>query len=341
MTSPIVRITMTRIRWRTVLLFVALAVVCAPTVAWSQGAAPGSATEEQKQQAREYFTTAMAAWQDKRFEEALQGFRGSYDIVASPNSHLMGVRTLVSLSRNAEAYGEAQAVVAEAEEAAASEPKYEATAQAAREIVAKLRPLIGLVTVVGADQAAEPDGTLTVAGRAIERPRWSEPVAVEPGEVTVMLGGLPPKHVTAVAGGDHSVDLTPAPPPEPEPIAKYEGPDRRLMAYIAGGVGAAGLVTFAIFGGLALSEYGDLEDQCPDKRCSTDLSDDASSGQTFQTVANVGLIIGIVGVVAGAGLFTWDLLDEDSGEEGADADTVARRPQLMVGPGSASLTVPF
>ncbi len=341
MITQIVRSTMTRIRWRTVLLCVALAVVFAPTVAWSQGAAPGDATEEQKDQARQYFTTAMAAWTDKRFEEALQGFRSSYDIVASPNSHLMGVRTLVSMSRNAEAYGQAQAVVAEADAAAASEPKYEATAQAAREIVAKLRPLIALVTIVGADQAADAEGTLTVAGRAIERPRWADPVAVEPGEVTVTLGGLPSKQITAEAGGEHRVDFTPAPPPEPQPVVAYDGPDRRMMAYIAGGVGAAGLVTFAIFGGLALSEYGDLEDQCPDKQCPSDLSDDADSGQTFQTVANVGLIIGIVGVVAGAGLFTWDLLDDGSGDEGADGEPVARRPQLTVGPGSAMVTVPF
>ncbi|MBW2458687.1 MAG: hypothetical protein JRI68_29585 [Deltaproteobacteria bacterium] len=335
---------MTRIRWTTLLLCVAMAMAVAPTVAWSQGMAPESADETQKAEARKYFMSAMEAWNDKRFEEALENFRSSYGIVASPNSHLMVVRTLVSLSRNAEAYVEAETVVAEADTAAATDPKYEATASAARELAGKLRAQIALVTVVGADQAAPPGATLTVAGRAVEPSRWGQPVAVDPGDVMVVLGDAPPKSVAAVAGGDHTVDFTPA--PEPAPIEhKYEGPDRRMMAYIAGGVGAAGLLTFAIFGGVALAEYGDLDDQCPDKRCPTDLSDDASSGQTYQTVANVGLVIGLVGVAVGAGLFTWDLLDEDSGadagDDGTDGEPMARGPRVTVGPGSAMLTVPF
>jgi len=228
---------MTRIRWTTVLLCVALGSAIAPTVAWSQGVAPEVADEAQKAEARKYFQSAMTAWTDKRFEEALENFRASYSIVASPNSHLMVVRTLDSLGRAAEAYTEAEIVIGEADAAATTDPKYEATAQAARDLVTKLRPQVGLVTVVGADQAAAPGATLTVAGRAIEPAQWGRPVAVSPDEVMVVLGDAPPKSVMAEPGGSHTVDFTPA-APEPAPIeTTYEGPDRKLMTYIASGVG--------------------------------------------------------------------------------------------------------
>jgi hypothetical protein len=333
---------MTRIRWTALLLGAALATAIAPTVAWSQGVAPETANEAQKNEARTYFQAAMAAWNDKRFEEALDNFRSSYGIVASPNSHLMVVRTLASLGRNAEAYAEAETVVAEADAAAAADPKYEATAKAAREQLANLRPQVALVTVMGAAEAA-PGAALTVGGRNIDPSQWGRPIPVDPGEVMVVLGNEAPKTVTATAGGDHTVDFTPAPTEQAPIEASYEGPDRMMMAYIAGGVGAAGLITFAIFGGLALSQYDDLDEQCPNKQCPTDLSGDADTGQTYQTVANVGLIIGLVGVAAGAGLFTWALLDEDEGEadDGMDSDPMARAPRVTVGPGSAMLTVPF
>src|SRR5262245_9151637 len=81
--------------------------------AWAEGVKPEQANEQQKQSARASFTTAMEAYNDKRFEEALEGFRRSYDTVASPNSHLMVARTLRSMGRTAEAYEEFRAVAEE------------------------------------------------------------------------------------------------------------------------------------------------------------------------------------------------------------------------------------
>lgn len=313
------------------------------------------ATDEQKAEARERFTKGKEAFGAKDYETALTELRASYDIVASPNSRILIVQTLDAMGRTAEAYEEVEAVVAQAEAAAAADPKYEQTAKAARDLRDAIRPAIGMVQVNV--PAGLTTGTLTVNGRVIPSERWEQPVAVKPGVVTVEFSGEEPKEVTVEAGGQVSVDLTPAPepepppPPEPEPDKGFHIKNKRTIAYISGGVGAAGMLMFAIFGGLASSTYSDLEESCPAKvGCDPALEEDADSGQTYQTVANVSLVIGIVGLAAGAGFFVWDLLDPDE-EEGAgdagpaagddefeDYDEMARiRPQIVFGPGSVML----
>lgn len=77
----------------------------------------------------------------------------------------------------------------------------------------------------------------------------------------------------------------------------------RTWAYVAGGVGAGGLVTFAVFGVLARSTYNDLQNQCSGGPCPPDKAGEIASGRTAQTVANVGLVLGVLGAGAGATLF--------------------------------------
>jgi hypothetical protein len=94
---------------------------------------------------------------------------------------------------------------------------------------------------------------------------------------------------------------------------------------------------------MASSTYSDLEDQCPDGVCSPDLESDADSGRTYQTVANVSLVFGIVGIAAGAGLIVWDLVDPSPSDAPAAEDeaTASVRPQLVVGPGAIGLRGSF
>ena len=110
------------------------------------------------------------------------------------------------------------------------------------------------------------------------------------------------------------------------------------------------MLKFAIFGGMASSTYSDLSDSCPGKVCTADRESDADSGRTYQTVANVTLVIGLVGLAAGAGLIVWDLVDDEGTAEGDDAtdgdatdaeSLAAVRPQLVVGPGAIGLRGSF
>jgi hypothetical protein len=87
-------------------------------------------------------------------------------------------------------------------------------------------------------------------------------------------------------------------PPAPESDATPVG------AWIVGGIGAASVLTGATFGVLAIVEKGRMEDQCENvsgtKQCSEAGVESAHSGDTYATVANVLVPIGIVGLGVGA-----------------------------------------
>src|SRR5262249_9765520 len=75
------------------------------------------------------------------------------------------------------------------------------------------------------------------------------------------------------------------------------------LAYVAFGVGGAGLVFGGVTGLMALGKHGDLEGRCPGGKCPTDASDDVDSYKTVGTLSTVGFIVGAVGVAAGAVLW--------------------------------------
>ena len=322
------------------------------------GAAVGAATPEQKQAASEAYKTAAVAMKEGRLEEALTGFRASHDIVASPNSHFMVVRVMQAMGRNVDAYHEALLVIAAANEAAKVDAKYGTTSAAATTKLGELKEAIGLVTV---NVTAPPGAALTVNGQPIEPARWGTELPVEPGPLTVVLrpaaGGEETKNLSVVAGGVLTVDIAPpvaaaptAPTADPgtdvpsapvEDSADDGGSDLRLYAYIAGGVGAAGMVMFGIFGGLTVGEYSSLEDQCPNGSCTEAQSGDGDAGRTYQTVANVSVIIGAVGLAAGTGLFVASLMDDDSEGDETEGDEMAAMPTLSIGPGSVVLSGSF
>lgn len=288
----------------------------------------------------------MKSFNAKKFDEALTHFKASYGAVASPNSHLMIARTIKSMGKRLDAYQEYQAVVLEAEAAAAKNPKYQKAADAAAQDLAALGAEIGLVRVAGTGSATA-DAQLSVGGRVIERERWNEAIPVEPGMVTIQLSGGSPKSVDVPAGSTTDVDLSPAPSvmpidpvqdDDPKEPSSYDGPDRMTMTYIAGGVGALGLITWGIFGGLALSKHGDIEDQCVNNRCPADLQSDADEGETYVVVSNVGFAVGLVGILAGAGFFTWQYLEDDKDSD-PDGDELAG--ELAFGPGSVHMKMQF
>ncbi len=339
----------TALRTGLFITFVTLGAAVATPSSWAAGVPVGSATPAQKQAASKAYKTAAAAMKAGNHEEALKGFRASHDIVASPNSHFMVVRVLQAMGRNAEAYTEAQAVIAASLEAAKVEAKYEKTAAAARAKLAELKEAIGLITV---DVTAPPGATLSVNGQDVEAAKWGTELPVEPGPLNIVLrpaeGGEEARNLSIVAGGALTVDIAPpvaavptTDPGTPDPVPEEESaggdPDLALYGYIAGGVGAAGMVMFGIFGGLTLGEYSSLEDQCPNNSCTADQNGDADSGKTYQTVANVSVVVGAVGLAAGTGLIIASLMQE----EGAEDEEMASMPTVSIGPGSVVVSGSF
>src|SRR5262245_24640913 len=99
--------------------------------AWATGASIDAATPEQSTAASDKYRTGMTQFQEEKYAEALETFKQSYDTVASPNSHLMIVRTLSKMGKVGVAYAEIDSVIREAEKATEKSDKYKKTLDAA------------------------------------------------------------------------------------------------------------------------------------------------------------------------------------------------------------------
>jgi hypothetical protein len=323
-------------------LMVALAVSHAGLVL-AKGATVDAATPEQSTEASDKYRAGTAAFEAGRYDEALGHFEKSYDVVASPNSHLMIARTLSKMNKNAEAFAAIESTIAEADLAASKSDKYKKTAQMARAERDEMTKKVGFVVV-------SLPSTVTVGSETIKSPDLGR-VVVSPGKNEVVLRlptGEETRRTVEVAAGDvKRVDLAlpapsaaaPAPAPAECPPARTvhtsSGIDQRTLAYVAGGVGVAGFATFAVFGILNNGKYQDLEAQCPGGICPPGASSDAETGRTYQTLANVGLGVGIVGLATGTILF----LTAPSRK----TETVSLKPttRLAVGPASVSFQGKF
>jgi hypothetical protein len=313
-----------------------------PDVALAEGTPVTSASDAQKSAAQKAFTDALNKSKLGKHEEALAGFRASHEIVASPNSRLMIARELAALSRFGEAYREAVVAARLAEAAAAVDPKYADAVKGAQEDLAEFRAKVGFVKL---DLRGIADSEVVIAGRTITREEKAEPIAVDPGEVVVVARsprGQETRTVTVAAGTEQAVTFVDqATSSSEKPVQKSEkslhpfdmDDGQRITGTVVGGVGVVGMVLFGVFGGLHLSKYNDLQDQCPNGRCPASLQEDADSGRGLQTAANVSLVIGAVGLVGGAGL----LIPTYVIERGPGSSAL----ELRVGPGSAYLEGSF
>jgi hypothetical protein len=268
----------------------------------------------------------------------------------------MIVQVLDAMGRSAEAYGEASAVMAEAEAAAAANPKYAKTADAARQLRDSIRPSVGMLTV-----QVPPDMTGAVVINGVDFPReyWNQPVPVMPGTLSVQLDQQPAKEVSIEGGGEATVDLAPPPPPPPLPAAPPPPPGdgdeedddslgmKGALGIVAASVGLAGILNFSLFGSMTNAAYTNAELLCPTKtNCSPIIETELDAGRTWQAAANVSLVVGLVGLVGGAGLIVWDIVEPEE-PDGADqvredqSEFAIIRPRIIAGPGSLGIRGSF
>lgn len=342
-------------RLRTAGWAVSLCLLLGAPGASARGVSPLKATAEQQAGAQQHYDAGVEHYKAQRFEAAQKEFLAAYDIVASPNAHVMYARAL----RESGDIGRAVEELAETREEAAAlaveVPRYAAAAELAEKELEAILPKIAAVAVEieGATEGA----TVKVGGRSVARENWVA-VSVAPGRVAVSVslpdGRRARQTIDAQRGVIARVKLTPTArepdddDPEPTPAASAPPgssavppaggtgpePDRataqhpyRTWAYVAGGVGVAGLLLFAIEGSMANSTFADLEGACPDRRCPSDRQSDIDRGRQQQTLANVGLVLGVVGLGAGTALYVLDL--------------GASRTQVAVGPTGAVLRGSF
>ncbi|MCC6525253.1 MAG: hypothetical protein IT373_21550 [Polyangiaceae bacterium] len=296
--------------------------VAAVGPAHAAGASLELATDEQKSAARDKFQTARKAFDDRRFLEALEGFRASYDIVASPNALLMIGESERELGRSAAAYATLGDVAREAEVAAQKDTKYRETVRLARQMQDEVRPKVALLRLeLG---SAPPGARLLVGGQTVDLARAAEPIAVDPGPVHIVLSGVGApvvRELTAVAGGDETVSLVAG---ELEPRGA-SGDVQRYAGYGLVALGGASLVGTFIAGGVALARRDALDSACGDGPCPPGHESEISSGRSAQTASNVLLVLGLLSAGTGVVLVLTAPGTDDATGEGA---TAYLRPSL-------------
>jgi len=333
------------------------AILCATLLATGSaraaGVDPANATPVEREQAQEHFLKGKKAFESSDMTTALEQFRASLEIVASPNARLYVARTLRELGRLVEAYEEFGRTAAEAKELQREDGRYGKAAQAALAERASIAPQIAFVklTIKNANDST----TVNVQGAPLVRAGWTDPVPVKPGDVEIEVvtpGVLPirktinlragksmPLDVDAMAPGGGALGGTGGPPApaEPTPVATgdaHAGRHWMLPAAIAGaGVGVVGMIIFTAAGVASNGTYSDLQKQCGAGPCPSSLAGEVSRGKTEQAVANTGLVFGILGLAAGAAFFTlWVLPHKHASAASAS---------ILVGPGSLGLAGTF
>ena len=292
--------------------------------------------------ATEAFKKGTELMKAKKFVPALDAFKQSYALVSSPNSHLYIARCLAALGEARSAWLEFDRT---ADEATAGGAKYAETHDSALQERDELSAKLALVTVVV--QPSDPAMTVRVGAFDVPPDRWGKPYPVDPGatEVTVQLPGKPPIHqpVNVSLGERRDVALNAGPaaavgpvePPESRPAAVSRPINGlRIGAYVAGGVGVIGFILLGAEGAASKSTYDSLNLACNGKQgCPNPVGGRAnadqliSSGKSQQTLANVGLGIGIVGLAAGATLFVLSMRRAPPSDAGPSPAA-----ELVVGP---------
>jgi len=129
-------------------------------------------------------------------------------------------------------------------------------------------------------------GTHSVEASAPHRRTWTSSIVIErdaPGDHAVAIPALEPEAAAEVIA---PAQATPAIGPEAPPLPPVHS-TQRTWAYVAGGVGVAGIAASLVAGALANGQYARSNDAggCVNDRCTARGLDDRSSASTTASVA--------------------------------------------------------
>jgi len=247
---------------------------------------------------------------------------------------------------------------------AGSPPVFTQAQERARVLLAETKPKIGQLKIAvaappNAEFAVKIDGVaLPLANLNVNRP-------IDPGEHVIEASGkglLPAKtKVVIPEGGSDSAALTlqpdpnAAPPPTPVvvtptrpgpgPIAPPPppppAPPNHTPAWVTLGVGGAGLVLGAVFGGVALSDKSSINNACPGKVCPSSEQSSLNSAKTLANLSTAMFVIGGVGVALGGTLLFTNNFQGVGGEDSAPPKSALLKLQTFVTPGGGGIRGEF
>ena len=258
------------------------------------------------------FAEALKLYKSGKPTEALPLFRDLAKATRSPNAELYVGYCLSDLGKRLDAYDAFTATLRNIAER--PDARYDSTREAAEGQLALLNVRLSKIVITVVEPP--PGFAVTLDGAAVEEKSLGSSIVVEPGahQVDAVGTGMKPVHMemSLDAGQLKTVNLVlkpaeddksraaGAPPPASAPPAARPV---RTAGYVAGAAGIVGLGVFTVAGLMAKSTYDTLSRECGAAGCSDAAHrSDIDRGKSLQTVANVGLVVGLVGVAAGSTL---------------------------------------
>lgn len=315
-----------------------LATLVAPKPAWS-GPAPRTLepTAADRDTARGLMDLGDKQVAEGRLEEALESYKAAHAIMGVPTTGIEIGRTQRKLGLLVEARDTLFRVTRYPKMPGEPTPFTEARAQAV-ELVQQLAELVPTLRIQASGPTPEAVVEVRLDGRILPPQGLALPRRVNPGTHLVQCSspGLPTV-AQSIALREKEARVVqcvlkppPEPPPEPPPPRSQQAGPSPLV-WIGFGVGAAGLVVGSITGILSIDKVSELEDACPDQRCTADMQSDIDTMNTLANVSNVSFVIAAVGV--GVGVVGLAL----SGDDDEPANATGARLQPVVGPGGVAL----
>jgi len=284
------------------------------------------------------FAQAVDTFKAGEYSEALASFLALSARTPSPNVQLYVGYCYVQLGHPTDAHRAFSNTLERVETSGRVE--YAATRDAARQQLAALDQQLAKLTI--SLLQAPRNAVVKLDGKALDPSRLGSRLAIEPG-VHVIEAEAPgvravEQSVALERGNAKTVALLLRPPQTQQDAhtvldnkrndASIHDSRLTTLGWAAAGLGAVGWSVFAVAGFRAKDVYKSLQRQCESPCSDTTHRRDVDIGKSWQTAADVGLSIGIIGVVSATTLFIWG--NTGSGEQVTHAN-------LKVGSGSAQL----
>jgi hypothetical protein len=158
------------------------------------------------------FDDGRKAFEAGQFEDALNAFNASMQLLASPNTRFYIGRCYKALGKIASAYTELKLAAREAQDrlSASGEKRYASTRDAANDEAAQLEAKVPRL-IVAVPSNAPPDFIVKVSGKELPRAAWGIASETDPGPIVVEATGsrLVPfqKTLTLAEGAQERVDV--------------------------------------------------------------------------------------------------------------------------------------
>jgi hypothetical protein len=277
--------------------------------ALAQPAAPAQERGQSPDESTRNAARALAAEGDVLlangdFSGAVDRFSRAWSLVPAPTIGVRWARALVAQDQYIAAEERYVATV-RTPLAADAPPPFHAAVQEATAELAALRPRIPRLTIVRAPGV----GAVHLDGKGVPEALLGVPRPIDPGAHEITAANASVVRFELDDGDKKRIELA--------PLVAGVDPDsaggRRTAAFVAFGVGGAGLAVGLVAGAIALGKKGDLDDACgEDHGCPAANEGDLDGFRSAGTVSTVGFVVAGLGAATGALILL--TLPDDTGE---------------------------